>query len=162
MVSVQTDHPVQGSEENVALIWFSSVDNSSDNSQSIKEDLLAINRLTRFPTDIDECINLIQSITEEKILLILSSDDAFKMLPKISHPMQLYSVFVFPEKNNEHQRLLVDYPVIAGLFDNRASLIRSITVNIECVNRQMEVMAFYNQHQRGSRALTEHSADFLW
>ncbi|CAF1158459.1 unnamed protein product [Adineta ricciae] len=158
------NNPMQENDENIALIWFDPVTNSPDNLEEIKKRLQAMNNLIRFPTNIDECINSVGSFNKEKIFLILSNDNAFKLLPKISNPskLKLYSVFIFPTNRDKCKRLRCDYPMIVDIFDNHNDLIKSIAQHIKGVNRQMETIAFYDQYQRGSRALFERSAGFLW
>ena len=85
-------------KEDVALIWFSPVTNSAvDDLKRIKESLREMLYLVSFPTDIELCMNIIKSITEEKIFLIISGNDVFKHRSKMDSLLKLCTVFIFTD-----------------------------------------------------------------
>ena len=45
---------------------------------------------------------------------------------------------------------------------NGKDLVELVEQNTNLVNGRMEVTSFYNQYQRGTRDLSEQSAEFLW
>ncbi|CAF3763798.1 unnamed protein product [Adineta steineri] len=161
MSALTTTDLVQENTADVALIWFDPTMNASDENEKIK-DLLLINHFVRVYIDLDLCITYIKSEKEKKIFLIISGNDAFKLLPSITEPSQLDLIFIFPENQNEFNRLCEDYIKVAGIFDNYNELIKSIKDNMEYVNTQMEIISFYDQHQHGTRDLSDQSTDFLW
>lgn len=150
-------------KENVALVWFDpAVNTSDDDLEQIKEDRRAVNNFIRFPIEIDLCVDLIQSITEEKIFLIISCNNVFKHRSKIDGLSKLCAIFIFPDNRERYQRLIDKYPNVVDIFDNPNRLIESITDKVKRVNRQMEIISFYDQHQQSARELSEQSGDFLW
>ncbi|CAF1304860.1 unnamed protein product [Adineta steineri] len=161
MSALTTTDVVQENTADVALIWFDPTMNASDENEKIK-DLLLINNFVRVYIDLDLCITYIKSEKEKKIFLIISGNDAFKLLPSITEPTQLDLIFIFPENQNEFNRLCEDYIKVAGIFDNYNELIKSIKDDMEYVNTQMEIISFYDQHQHGTRDLSDQSTDFLW
>ena len=152
----------QENKENATLIWFDPVTNTTDDIEKIKEDIKNINNFVLYPTDITTCIDYMKSITEEKILLIISGKNAFKLLPSIINLPQLDSVFIFPENREEVSRLCDDYFKIVGIFDNANDLIISIKENVKHINRHLEVFSSYNQYQQGTRDLSKQLGEFLW
>ncbi|CAF3939001.1 unnamed protein product, partial [Adineta steineri] len=161
MSALTTTAIVQENTADVALIWFDPTMDASDENEKIK-DLLLINNFVRVYIDLDLCITYIKSEKEKKIFLIISGNDAFKLLPSITEPTQLDLIFIFPENQNEFNRLCEDYIKVAGIFDNYNELAKSIKDNMEYVNTQMEIISFYDQHQHGTRDLSDQSTDFLW
>jgi hypothetical protein len=152
-------------KEDITLIWFAPDSSTNDDIGKITEELRVINNFIHFPTDIDSCITDIKRIKEEKICLIISNNNAFKLLPSIIKLPQLDSVFIFPENGEELSRLRTvdnDYHKIVDGFDNSNDLIKSIREQVKHINRQLEMVLFYNQHQQGTRDLSEQSPQFLW
>lgn len=153
---------IEVNRENVTLIWLNSTMSENDDSEKIKEKLQTINHFIRCFTDFDPCITFIESIRMEKIFLILSGMNVYKLPKKIMHLSQLDSLFVFPNNPQEYKRLFEDFPKVVDIYDNPDDLIKSITDNIKHANRQIEVVSFYDQRQQGTRDISEQSAEFLW
>ena len=166
MISVITnfkkDPLSQENKENITLIWFQSVPDQASEVEQIKTQLRTVHDFLICSSDIDDCIAHVQSIKEERIFLITTVSNAYQLLPKIINLRQLDSVFLFPENPEECVRLYEDFSKVVGVFDHIDALISSIKENTRHVYRQMQVISFYDQHQHGTRDLSEESPDFLW
>lgn len=157
-----TNDFIQENEENLTLILFNPVVNRTDDNEKIMEDLRAVNNVVLFPTDLDSCITDIKSNEMEKILLIISANNAEKLPSNIIGLSQLDSIFIFTENQEQSNHLRDNYPKVVDIFGNAKDLIKSIKESITHNNRQLKILPFYNQHQRGTRDLSEQSAEFLW
>jgi hypothetical protein len=162
MISSTVIDSIQENKENVTIIFFDPIMSTSDDAETIKEELWVVNNYILFFTDIDSGISYIRSINKEKIFLVTSGNNAFKLLPDIIDLSQLDSIFIFPENRTEFNRLLDDYSKIVDIFDNLNDLIASIKENIKHINIQLEVLSFYDQYQQGTRDLSKQSTEFLW
>jgi hypothetical protein len=96
---------IQENKESITIIYFDHVMSTSADTETIKEALWVVNNYILFFTDIDSCITYIKSINKEKIFLITSGNNAFKLLPNIIDLSQLDSIFIFPENRTEFNRL---------------------------------------------------------
>ena len=152
----------QENKENITLIWFNPIPDQTNDIQQIKNKLQSIIYFILSPEDIDTCIAYVKSIKEEKIFLLIPLINTYELLPKIINLQQLDSVFIFPENPKECTRLYEDFSKVVGIYDNVDNLIKSIIENNKRVNRQIEVVSFYDQHQHGIRDLPEQSPNFLW
>ncbi|CAF4987517.1 unnamed protein product [Rotaria sp. Silwood1] len=74
---------------------------------------------------------------------------------------QLDSVYIYPEKREEYVRLFDEFYKIVGIYDNRVELMMSIKDNIKHINKQMEMVSFFDENQYSIRNLSEKSAEFL-
>ncbi|CAF1509084.1 unnamed protein product [Rotaria sp. Silwood1] len=113
-------------------------------------------------TNIDFCIDYLKSVKNEKIFLVISSDNAFKILSNIIDLIQLDSIFIFSQNRYEFNCLHNNYNKIVNIFDNSNEFFTSIESHVENVDSPIEVLSFYDQHQRSARNLSEQSAEFLW
>ncbi len=154
----------QGNKGNVVFIWFESTINTSDEIMKTKENVRLINNYTFFPDSINSCVHDMESIgNEKKIFLIISGNDAYKLLSPTVHGLrQLDSIFIFPGEQNEHKYLSDKFNKIVNVFDNSDELLTSIKNNLADAENQMELFSFYNQKQQATQDLSEESAKFLW
>jgi alpha-N-acetylglucosamine transferase len=155
-----TDNSIQENEENIILIWFNPVVNTTNDNEQTKQDLQAVHNLIRCPTDIVSFNAVIKSRKKEKIFLIVSATDVCALPREIIKLPELDSIFIFPE--DEGEQLHDRYSKIVSNCRNADDLIKSIKENIKRVNREMEVISFYDEHEQSTRDLSKQSTEFLW
>ncbi|CAF3346764.1 unnamed protein product, partial [Rotaria sp. Silwood2] len=81
--------------ESTRLIWYdSNIDKTNDTKKTMKE-FYEINNFVVFHSDLESCINYIESIKNEKILLVTSGRDASFILTKVHQLKQIDSIFIF-------------------------------------------------------------------
>ncbi|CAF4587027.1 unnamed protein product [Rotaria socialis] len=107
-----------------------------------------------FLTDLDQCVTYIQSIDDEKILLITSGSKASHVLSRTASCHQIDSVFIFCMKKERHEHLLNEYSKIIGIYVELDDLCQSIKEQVDLVNRQIQTFSFFDQHEK--------STAFLW
>ncbi|CAF2612950.1 unnamed protein product [Rotaria sp. Silwood2] len=149
--------------ESTILIWYdSNIDKTNDTKETMKE-LREINNFIVFHIDLKACIDYIESITNEKILLVTSGRGAFEILISVHALKQIDSIFIFCLKPEKYQYLLPTYTKLIGIYTKRHELLNSIKENIILVEKYLETFNFYNQHeQKSTRDLSKESAEFLW
>ncbi|CAF1448532.1 unnamed protein product [Adineta steineri] len=162
----EDDNTFHGNQESITLIWFDkSIDLNSKDIQLTKAMLKEINDYTLLFTNIDACIQYIESIKSETIFLIVSGSDAHNLLSKIHNLRQIDSIFIFCMDKLKYDKTLVekrDYYKIIDIFTEQSSLIKSIQRTIQLVERQMDIFSLYNKNQKSIRDLTKESASFIW
>lgn len=153
----------QEKEENVCIIWFNPETPLLDNTLAqIKKELSVNKSSISFHNDIDQCIDLIKSLKNTKVFLIISGNNILKYRSQIDNLPKLYAIFIFPEEPEKYERVKDAYSEIVGIFGNTIDLIKSITKKLRFVNEQDEIISFYHHHQQGARELSERSGNFLW
>ncbi|CAF0837435.1 unnamed protein product [Rotaria sordida] len=149
-------------KEGITLIWFDPNIRPREDTEQTKQQLRLINNFVIFSTDLEQCIQLIESIDKEKIFLITSGSKATQILPRISSCHQIDSIFIFSTKKNRYEYLLNEYSKIIAIYSNLHDLYESIKEQIDFVNEQIEKFCFFDQHQRLIQDLSKESAEFLW
>ncbi|CAF2687844.1 unnamed protein product [Rotaria sp. Silwood2] len=149
--------------ESTRLIWYdSNIDTTNDTKKTMKE-FYEINNFVVFHSDLESCINYIESIKNEKILLVTSGRDASFILIRIHQLKQIDSIFIFCFKPDKYQYLLGMYTKIIGIYTKRQELINSIKENLILIEKYFETFNLFNQHkEKSTRDLTKESAEFLW
>ena len=163
-ISIARDlQPVETSKnkENIRLIWLdANIDDSSDsmNSQTL---LLEFNPAAQFYTDPIRCVNVIKSIQQEQILLIISGALARDVLPQIHGLRILIAVFVFCRNRAYHVKLMSEYSKIVDVFTAQEELLQSLRNTMDTVEKQMFAFSLFDQKQKSTRDLSKDSASFL-
>ena len=143
--------------ENIRLVYL----NNSQVNAEIKSSLMKINPAAQFYTDARLCLDLIKSITNEQLFLIISSMDFCELF----HSFQtILAIFVYD--TDEEPKISDDerkkYPKIIDRYSNESDLFRSIEEKIQLIEKQTLVYSLFDDKQKFSIDLTKESASFLW
>ena len=150
-------------KEDFQLIWLdASLDQSSDRLTTQKM-LRTINTNAQFYTDVEKCLRLIQNISAEHILLIVSGQLAHQILPQVSSLRAVRAVFIFCETRELHTALLLrnSYKIV-DIYTDQDALFQSISETIKLIEKQDEVFHLFDRTQKSTRDLSRESASFLW
>ena len=154
--------PDDANKESTTLLWFDPKIGSSEDNEKTKQQLRSINDFVIFHTDLDRCVNFIQSVDKENILLITSGSKASQLLPLVAHLRQVDSIFIFCIKQDRYQHLIDEYPKIIGIYVCLDDLCSSIRHEIERVDQQLQTLSVFDSHQKSTKDLSQQSGEFLW
>jgi hypothetical protein len=152
---------IDENEKDTTLIWLNPVTDGTDNVEKIRN-LRIVNGAVLFPPGVDFCIDAIKKRETEKIRLIISAENVLKLSPDIIGLPQLDSIFIFTKNREKSTHLREDCHKVVDIYDNANDLINSIEENIKQSRKQLKEKPFNDQHQRGTRILSEQSGDLLW
>ena len=159
-----TELPIN--KEDFQLIWLDSSLGKSADTRATQKMLRILNTNAQFYTDVEKCVELIQSIKTEHILLVVSGSLARIILPKIYNIRSVRVIFIFCEKHQLHEDLLHEYPLkVTDVYTgwlNRNLLLTSISDTMQLIEKQDMFFRVFNQKQKSTRDLTKESASFLW
>lgn len=158
-------HPdvIEENKEDITLIWLDKGIDESEDSIRTQTLLLQLNNFVQFYTNTQLCINYIQTIKNEKVLLIIAGSLAYQVLPEIHTLKVVNSIFIFCSDQNNYIQLLNDYSKIIGIYTDRYSLIQSIEKTIHLISEHLLAFRLFNQQQhKSTRDLSKDSASFLW
>ncbi|CAF3752481.1 unnamed protein product [Rotaria socialis] len=92
--------------------------NANENSKSFRKFLTQLRKsyttLKEF-SNVDECIEYIKSVKDEKIFLITSGSLGEKMVPTIHDLAQLRSIFIYCKNTAHHKEWAQQWPKITGV-----------------------------------------------
>jgi tetratricopeptide (TPR) repeat protein len=114
--------------QNFRLVWLTPyIDKSSVDFCDCITSLRRVVNDTNIFTDVDECVNFLSEITDEKVFMILA--DALGeciLVPLIYDMSQLDSIFVLCEDESRHERWKKNWPKIKGVFTEIGSICHSL------------------------------------
>jgi tetratricopeptide (TPR) repeat protein len=149
-------------KEEFRLIWLDANINDSTNSVLTQTVLLQLNPAAQFYTDSDRCIDLIKSIKDEQLLIIVSADFARLVLPQIRHLRSVVAIFIFGTNSQQYPSFKNEYEKMLEIYLDEDSLLKSISQTIHLLEKQRMAFSSFNQKQKSARELSKDSASFLW
>ncbi|CAM4865337.1 unnamed protein product [Rotaria socialis] len=153
---------VNENKEDIRLIWLDSMLQDDELTMKIQSMLLECNPACQCYTDPDLCVNLIKSIKNEQIFLIISNFIARTIISKIRAFRMITAIFIF-DVNEQNDSLLVNEDNrIVDIFVDLENLIESIQNKIHLTRKQSLGFTLFDQKQVSIRDLSKESASFLW
>ncbi|CAF1137441.1 unnamed protein product [Adineta steineri] len=109
--------------QNVLLIWLDNNinDNNTDCSNTIKQLKRVVNNINTF-TDGEECIEFIQTITNNKICMIVSGSVGQDIVRHVHKMSQVDTIFIFCNNQEWHKQ----WPKIKGVFTDITSICETL------------------------------------
>jgi tetratricopeptide (TPR) repeat protein len=104
--------------QNFHLVWLDgSIDevNSDDYRNSITKLREVINTVNTF-TDVDECIDFINSIEKERAFIIFSGFFGQKTVPVVHNKTQVSTICIFCGNKARHEKWAKEWPKIKGIY----------------------------------------------
>ncbi|CAF1171859.1 unnamed protein product [Adineta ricciae] len=149
--------------QNFLLVWLDcTIDESSnDFLNSFVRLQCFVNVLNTF-TDIDECIDFVSDITNEKVFLITSGSLGRRVLPLVHNIPQLDSIYIFCENKSIHERWAKDWPKINGVFNDITQICESLDQAVRRCDQQSISFSFASTDETPNRNLDELDQSFMY
>ena len=156
--------------EQITLIWL---DNQLEQTSQFANDIHLTEEMLRELNDYvqlfsseSNCLDYMESIKTETILLVVAGSSASSNLLEKTHRMRhVDSIFIFCQRTTSYEPLLrnKDYQKLAGVFNEREALASSISGSIEFVDKRSAIFALYNvEKQKSARNLNRESGSFIF
>ncbi|CAF4301144.1 unnamed protein product, partial [Adineta steineri] len=113
--------------QNVVLIWLDNNinENNDDCNNTIKQLKCMVNNINTF-TDGKQCFEFIQTITNNKICMIVSGSLGQHIVPRVHDISQIDSIFIFCHNKEWHQQWAKKWPKIKGVFTDITSICEAL------------------------------------
>ncbi|CAF1276520.1 unnamed protein product [Adineta steineri] len=113
--------------ENVFLIWLDNNinENNTDCSNTIKQLKRVVNNINTF-TDGEECIEFIQTITNNKVCMIVSGSLGKYIMRHVHDMSQVDTIFIFCNNQECHKQWATEWPKIKGVFTDITSICEAL------------------------------------
>jgi tetratricopeptide (TPR) repeat protein len=119
--------------ENFVVVWLDTTFHVEQHKKVniSKNELRKItNEIHTFST-VDEAVEWITEISDEKVYLIISESIGETLVPVIYDVIQLAAIYIFYEDNKEiHNEWIKDYRIIKGFYQNISSLCEQLKEDI--------------------------------
>ncbi|CAF1239691.1 unnamed protein product [Adineta steineri] len=109
--------------QNVLLIWLDNNinENNADCSNTIKQLKRIVNNINTF-TDGDQFVEFIETITNNKVCMIVSGSLGKHIVPHVHDMSQLDTIFIFCSNREWHKQWAKEWPKIKGVFTDITSI----------------------------------------
>ncbi|CAF3415385.1 unnamed protein product [Rotaria socialis] len=128
----------RGNVEYFILVYL----NSTKPDDSIIKPLRSLVNFLKTFDDIDDCIAFINSISNEKVIFILSDVFSNSILPRIEDLQQIYAIYILNENDQNKQNLLNKNSKIKGFYTNINDVYKQISIDINQITR--DLIAYMN------------------
>ncbi|CAF4692120.1 unnamed protein product [Rotaria sp. Silwood1] len=145
---------IKPNRENIRLIYL----NNTEPTFDIQSNLLKINPAAQFYTDIQLCIDIIKTISNENIFLIISNILLSNIFDYIYSLQSIIAIFIYDDKQQINE-FKIKYPKIIDTYTNQYDLFKSIEEKIQFIEKQTFIYSLFNQKHK---LITNESASFLW
>ncbi|CAF4128050.1 unnamed protein product [Rotaria sp. Silwood2] len=149
-------------QDSIIILWFDSNINSYKDIEKTENYLQEIDIYAVFYSELEQCLNFIRSIDNEKIFFVTSDLNATQILPYIIKFHQIDSIFIISTEKLKYEHLTISYSKILGIYTDLDMLCASIREEIEFINKQLLTFSLFNPHQILSEYISKESAEFLW
>jgi tetratricopeptide (TPR) repeat protein len=103
---------------NFVLIWFDpNIDTNDEDIEYSIEQLRRIVADLKTFTDINECMDFLTDIVNEKVFMIISGHLGHHILSFIQDISQLQSIYIFCEQQTKHEEWIKEYKKVKGVFN---------------------------------------------
>ncbi|CAF3761732.1 unnamed protein product, partial [Adineta steineri] len=109
--------------QNLLLIWLDNNinENNTDCSNTIKQLKRVVNNINTF-TDGEQCLEFIQTITNNKVCMIVSGSLGKHIVPHVHDMSQVDTIFIFCNNQEWHKQWAKEWPKIKGVFTDITSI----------------------------------------
>jgi tetratricopeptide (TPR) repeat protein len=114
--------------QNFHLVWLDgNIDevNNDDCRKSIIQLRQVVNTVNTF-IDVDECIDFINDIQEEKTFMICSGALGQTTVPLVHDKLQVSTIYIFCENTTWHEEWVKEWPKVKGLYTDITSICEAL------------------------------------
>lgn len=125
----------KGNVEYFILIYL----HESKPEESVVKHLRSLVNFLKIFDDTDDCIAFINTISNEKILLILSSSFQKSIHPKIKELQQIYTIYILSERENDDDDSPLKPAKVQGFYTDINDIYQPITNDINKISRDLVI-----------------------
>ncbi|CAF3687228.1 unnamed protein product [Rotaria sp. Silwood1] len=134
---------------NFILIWLNSSVNEYDNQYNdLMTQFQRITKSIRLFTDVDQCIEFMRNIEDDKVLIILSNNIDMTYVPLINDLHQVDSIYIFSNEEIKPEQSLLEYKKLKSLSSSDPALIgtyNNIALAYCSMNDYLRAIPFYKK-----------------
>ncbi|CAF1400201.1 unnamed protein product [Adineta steineri] len=111
----------------VLLIWLDNnvKDHDADCNNSINQLKRVVTNVNTF-TDVEQCVDFIQTTTYNKVCMIVSSSLGKHVVPLVHDLSQVDTIFILCDNQEWHKQWVEEWPKIKGVFTGMSSICEAL------------------------------------
>ncbi|CAF1155736.1 unnamed protein product [Adineta steineri] len=134
--------------QNVLLIWLdSNVDkNNEDCQNTITQLRRAVNDINIY-TDVDQCLEFIQTIIDKKVCMIIPGYFGQHIVPRVHNMPGVDSIFVLCGSKERHEQWVKNWPKIKGVFTDIKQICEALKSTAQQCDQNNMPMSFVGSNK---------------
>ncbi|CAM4812273.1 unnamed protein product [Rotaria magnacalcarata] len=129
--------------QNFVMVWLDA--NLNEDKKDFKLSLQRLRQIVSFITtftDVQECIDYISKLKEEKVFMIVSGSLGRKIIPDIVSWPQLDSIYIFCENKSFHEQWAAQIAKVKGVHTKIESICAELQIDCKSCDRNMISISF--------------------
>ena len=138
--------------QNFLLLWLDGSideDNNDDCRNSIAKLRQVVNTVNTF-TDMDKCIDFIDSVKEEKVFMISSGAFCQTTVPIVHEKPQVSTIYIFCGNKTQHEKWALQWPKVKGVFTDITSICEALKQAAYDCDQNMVSISFVKSSKDGT------------
>ncbi len=149
--------------QNYILIWLDS--NIAEYDQYYQSSIFQfrsiINSINTF-IEIDQCIDFLTDVNQEKVFMIISTSLAQQLMPLIQNLSQIDSIYIFCHNQTEHEMWTEQWMKMKGIFTDIDELCESLKRDTRRCEYNMAAISIMRTTDPLNRDLNELDQSFMY
>lgn len=113
--------------QNYCLIWLDlNINKCKNNFQNILEQLRSIVSDINIFTDVDQCVDFLTDIDDQKVFMIISEISMECIIPNIHEILSLDSIYIFSDRKNIDEEWIKKWPKIKSTHPDITSICETL------------------------------------
>jgi tetratricopeptide (TPR) repeat protein len=151
--------------QNFVLIWLHPpIDDMNDNDfcNSIAELRRVVNSITKF-SDVDQCIDFLTDIKEEKVLMIIPDQLGQNMVSVVHDIPQINSIYVFCKNGSQNKQWAQQWPKVKDIFTTIAPICQAVKQDAQKCDQDSISISFVSLNsERSDQNLDQLDSTFMY
>jgi hypothetical protein len=154
-------YPFAHTIKDYIVVWLDSTYKQSDvvYQNNMKEIQQVINSIRSF-TDVNECINFVAQLKDDKVFMIVSNDLVEQIIHSIQDKPQLKSIYVFGNNQSNQQSWTQQCNKIKGVFSQIKNICSSLKNEIRRYDNYSTTVCNLSMDNTSTRGLNELDQSF--
>ncbi|CAF2035609.1 unnamed protein product, partial [Rotaria magnacalcarata] len=148
--------------QNFLLVWLdANIDERKEDFQKSLTKLRNIVVTVEPFTDVDQCVDYLTSIDDQKVYLITTASTGKTIVPLIHEITQLDKIFVFYSNTDSHKAWAKEWSKVRDIYDSIQSICMQLTKATQSCDHDAIPMSFIPKRQMSEAASTKQNLDQL-
>jgi hemerythrin-like domain-containing protein len=130
--------------QNFLLIWLdANLDEAKEDFENSIQHLRCVVATIATFTDVDECIDFLSDIENEKVFMIVSGALGQHLIPEIQAWQQLQSIYIFCDNQSIHEEWAKTISKVKGVYTKIEPICEALQIDREHCDRDLIPISFH-------------------
>ena len=145
------------------ILVNTNIDESNSDFQDILLQLKNIVKDIKVFTDSEQCIQFLNTVDNEKVVVITSGSLGLDLTSNIHDMVQVYAIYILSDNISEHEQWIKAWSKIKGVYTSINTIYKTLQLHIEQWNQDHISISFINSDEDNSNLnLNELDPSFMY